>query len=237
MGSQEQKAQKETARRKRPSQNSGGKVRRRGQKVKVPKISEAVVRRLPVYLRYLNNLKAMNVRTVSSQQLGEALDLNPAQIRKDLACFGEFGRKGIGYEVNYLVEKIKSILKLDKQVNVLLVGAGHLGHAISNYNAYLKDSMRIVAIFDADPHKIGKKIVNMMIQPLEELANTVKEKNIRIAIIAVPADAAQAVADRLVAAGITGILNFAPTNLRVPENVRVHDADVTMELHSLAYYL
>jgi redox-sensing transcriptional repressor len=205
--------------------------------VKVPKISEAVVKRLPVYLRYLNNLKAMNVRTVSSQQLGEALDLNPAQIRKDLACFGEFGRKGIGYEVNYLVEKIKSILKLDQQINVLLVGAGNLGHAISNYNAYLKDNMKIIAVFDADPNKIGKKIANLTIQPLSELKETVKEKSIRIGIIAVPAEAAQSVADCLVDAGITGILNFAPTNLRMPEDVRVHDADVTMELHSLAYYL
>lgn len=179
----------------------------------------------------------MNVRTVSSQQLGEALDLNPAQIRKDLACFGEFGRKGIGYEVNYLIEKIKSILKLDQQINVVLIGAGHLGHAISNYNVYLKDNMRITAIFDADAGKIGKKTAGLEIQPLEELPQTVKKMNTRIGIIAVPAEAAQSVADCLMDAGITGILNFAPVNLRVREGVRVHDADVTMELHSLAYYL
>jgi redox-sensing transcriptional repressor len=195
--------------------------------LKAPKISEAVVRRLPVYLRYLSSLHNMNVRTVSSQQLGEALDLNPAQIRKDLACFGEFGRKGIGYEVNYLIEKIKSILKLDQQINVVLIGAGHLGHAISNYNAYLKDNMRITAIFDADAGKTGKKTAGLEIQPLEELPQTVKKMNIRIGIIA----------DCLMDAGITGILNFAPVNLRVREGVRVHDADVTMELHSLAYYL
>ncbi|WP_096466553.1 redox-sensing transcriptional repressor Rex [Aneurinibacillus soli] len=215
----------------------GNAVRRRGRKVKVPRISEAVVRRLPVYLRYLNSLQALHVRTVSSQQLGEALDLNPAQIRKDLACFGEFGRKGIGYEVNYLIEKIKSILKLDQKINVVLIGAGHLGHAISNYNAYLKDNMRITAIFDADPGKVGKKIVGLTIQALSTLSETVKEMNIRIAIIAVPAEAAQAVADELMRCGITGILNFAPVNIRVIEGVRVHDADVTMELHSLAYYL
>ncbi|WCN39738.1 redox-sensing transcriptional repressor Rex [Aneurinibacillus uraniidurans] len=212
-------------------------VRRRGRKVKVPRISEAVVRRLPVYLRYLDSLQDLHVRTVSSQQLGEALDLNPAQIRKDLACFGEFGRKGIGYEVNYLIEKIKSILKLDQKINVVLIGAGHLGHAISNYNAYLKDNMRITAIFDADPNKVGKKIAGLTIQALSTLPETVKEMNIRIAIIAVPAEAAQNVADELMRCGITGILNFAPVNLRVIEGVRVHDADVTMELHSLAYYL
>lgn len=205
--------------------------------MKVPRISEAVVRRLPVYLRYLDSLQDLHVRTVSSQQLGEALDLNPAQIRKDLACFGEFGRKGIGYEVNYLIEKIKSILKLDQKINVVLIGAGHLGHAISNYNAYLKDNMRITAIFDADPNKVGKKIVGLTIQSLSTLSETVKEMNIRIAIIAVPAEAAQTVADELMRCGITGILNFAPVNLRVIEGVRVHDADVTMELHSLAYYL
>jgi redox-sensing transcriptional repressor len=205
--------------------------------MKTPKISEAVIRRLPIYLRYLNSLRNMQVRTVSSQQLGEALDQNPAQIRKDLAHFGEFGRKGIGYEVDYLIEKIKSILKLDQQVNVVLIGAGHLGHAISNYNAYLKDNMRIVAILDTDPDKIGKITAGIEISELSCLPQVIQEKNIRVGIIAVPANAAQSVADTLTQAGIHAILNFAPTNIRVPDGVRVHDADVTMELHSLAYYL
>ncbi|WCK56776.1 redox-sensing transcriptional repressor Rex [Aneurinibacillus sp. Ricciae_BoGa-3] len=205
--------------------------------MKTPKISDAVIRRLPIYLRYLNSLRNMQVRTVSSQQLGEALDLNPAQIRKDLAHFGEFGRKGIGYEVEYLIQKIKSILKLDQQVNVVLIGAGHLGHAISNYNAYLKDNMRIVSILDTDPAKIGKVTAGIEICELASLPQVVKEKNIRVGIIAVPAAAAQSVADALTHAGISAILNFAPINIRVPDGVRVHDADVTMELHSLAYYL
>ncbi len=205
--------------------------------MKTLKISEAVVRRLPLYLRYLNRLMNMNVRTVSSQQLGDGLDLNPAQIRKDLACFGEFGRKGIGYEVDYLIAKIKNILKLDQQINVVLIGAGHLGYAISNYNAYLKDNMRIVAILDTDPAKVGKQTAGIEIQPLERLEKVVEEKNIRVGIIAVPAEAAQAVADALVRVGISAILNFAPINLRVADGVRVHYADVTMELYSLAYYL
>lgn len=205
--------------------------------MKTLKISEAVVRRLPLYLRYLNNLQKMNVRTVSSQQLGEALDLNPAQIRKDLACFGEFGRKGIGYEVDYLIGKIKSILKLDQPINVVLIGAGHLGHAISNYNAYLKDNMKIVAILDNDPAKIGLRIAGLTIEPLERLQEIVKERDIRVGIITVPADAAQQVCDLLVDAGIHAILNFAPINLRVPDHVRVHHTDFTMELHSLSYYL
>jgi redox-sensing transcriptional repressor len=205
--------------------------------MKTLKISEAVVRRLPLYLRYLNNLQYSNVRTVSSHQLGEALDLNPAQIRKDLACFGEFGRKGIGYEVDYLIGKIKSILKLDQPINVVLIGAGHLGHAISNYTVYLKDNMKIVAILDNDPAKIGQFTAGITIEPLDHLKEIVKERDIRVGIITVPAEAAQQVCDSLVDAGIHAILNFAPTNLRVPDDVRVHHTDFTMELHSLSYYL
>src|SRR5690606_32643586 len=107
--------------------------------MKSPKISESVVRRLPIYLRYLNELTEKGVQTVSSQELGTRLDLNPAQIRKDLAYFGEFGKKGIGYDVSYLIEKIRQILKIDQQINVVLIGAGNLGHALCNYNMYLKD--------------------------------------------------------------------------------------------------
>ena len=154
--------------------------------MKTLRISEAVVRRLPLYLRYLNKLQNMNVRTVSSQQLGEALDLNPAQIRKDLACFGEFGRKGIGYEVDYLIGKIKNILKLDQQINVVIIGAGHIGHAISNYNKYLKDNMKIVTILDNDPSKVGKLTAGIPIQPLDDLVSVVQDKNIRVGITCSP---------------------------------------------------
>ncbi len=205
--------------------------------VKAPKISEAVVRRLPIYLRYLTNLRQMDVKTVSSQQMGKILDVNPAQIRKDLAAFGDFGKKGIGYDVDYLIEKIRHILKLDQEIHVALVGAGHLGHAISNYNVYLKDNMRIVAIFDADPAKIGQEIAGLTIRPMWELKQWVAEKQIRLAIITVPAAAAQDVADQLIDAGIEGILNFAPVNIRTNKEVRIHNADVTSSLQSLAYYL
>lgn len=204
---------------------------------KSEKISEAVVRRLPIYLRYLSYLQQVGVTTVSSQQMGKNLDVNPAQIRKDLAAFGDFGKKGIGYDVNFLVEKIRQILKLDQEIHVALVGAGHLGHAISNYNAFLKDQMRIAAIFDSDPAKQGKQIAGITIQPLEELKQTVKDRHIRLAIITVPAAAAQSVADLLIEAGIEGILNFAPTTIRTEKEVRIHYADVTSSLQSLAYYL
>lgn len=205
--------------------------------MKSEKISDAVVRRLPVYLRYLNELSRREVPTVSSQELGQKLDLNPAQIRKDLAYFGDFGRKGIGYDVSYLIEKIRQILNLDQQINVALVGAGNLGQALSNYNTYLKDNMKIVAIFDTSTHKIGTQINSITVQPIEELVETVRHNHIRIGIITVPNFEAQRVADQLVEAGIGAILNFAPTILKVPADVRVHAADFTTDLMSLAYYL
>ncbi|MCM3040108.1 redox-sensing transcriptional repressor Rex [Paenibacillus motobuensis] len=205
--------------------------------MKSEKISDAVVRRLPVYLRFLNELSHREVLTVSSQELGQKLDLNPAQIRKDLAYFGDFGRKGIGYDVSYLIEKIRQILNLDQQINVALVGAGNLGQALSNYNTYVKDNMRIIAVFDANPDKIGKKIKDITIQPIEDLEQTVRDKHIQIGIITVPDVEAQRVADQLVAAGIGAILNFAPTIIKVPSDVRIHAADFTTDLISLAYYL
>jgi len=201
------------------------------------KISEAVVRRLPVYLQILNDLSKREVQTVSSQELGNKLDLNPAQIRKDLAYFGEFGRKGIGYDVSYLIEKIRQILKLDQPLSVGLVGAGNLGRALCNYNMYLKDNMKITAVFDANPSIVGKSINSLSVLPMDDLVSKVEELNIRIGIITVPAIEAQNVADRFVEAGVRGILNFAPAILRVPDHIRIHYADFTRELLSLAYYL
>ncbi|TCZ81179.1 redox-sensing transcriptional repressor Rex [Paenibacillus albiflavus] len=205
--------------------------------MKSMKISDAVVRRLPIYLRFLSELAMNNVLTVSSQDLGQKLNLNPAQIRKDLAYFGEFGKKGIGYDVLFLIEKIRQILKLDKTLSVGLVGAGNLGRALCNYNTYLKDSMKIVAVFDATPEQHGKVINNLIVQPMEELEATIKALQIRIGIITVPSTAAQQVATQFVAAGVEAILNFAPVVIKVPNNVRVHHADFTTDLQSLAYYL
>jgi redox-sensing transcriptional repressor len=201
------------------------------------KISEAVVRRLPIYLRFLNELSLSSVQTVSSQDLGDKLNLNPAQIRKDLAYFGEFGRKGVGYNVDYLIEKIRQILKLDKRMNVALVGTGNLGRALCNYNTYIKDNMKIVAVFDADLSKAGASINHLIVQPMNELSVTVERLDISVGIITVPAPEAQNVADQFVAAGIRGILNFAPVVLKAAPGVRIHHADFTAELLSLAYYM
>jgi redox-sensing transcriptional repressor len=208
-----------------------------GVKLKTQKISEAVVRRLPIYLRFLNELTMKNVSTVSSQDLGQKLDLNPAQIRKDLAYFGEFGKKGIGYDIAYLIEKIRQILKLDRHIQVALVGAGNLGRALCNYNTYLRNDMKIVAVFDAMPSKAGESINNLIVQPMNEMKNVLSELGVRIGIITVPANEAQNVANQFVDCGIEAILNFAPVIIKVPPEVRVHHADFTTELQSLAYYL
>jgi redox-sensing transcriptional repressor len=205
--------------------------------MKTQKISEAVVRRLPIYLRYLNELAVKNVSTVSSQDLGQKLDLNPAQIRKDLAYFGEFGKKGIGYDIAYLIEKIRQILKLDRHIQVALVGAGNLGRALCNYNTYLRNDMKIVALFDALPSKAGETINNLIVLPMQEMKTVLSELGVRIGIITVPANEAQNVANQFVECGIEAILNFAPVIIKVPSDVRVHYADFTTELQSLAYYL
>lgn len=208
-----------------------------GVELKTQKISEAVVRRLPIYLRFLNELAMKNVSTVSSQDLGQKLDLNPAQIRKDLAYFGEFGKKGIGYDIAYLIEKIRQILKLDRHIQVALVGAGNLGRALCNYNTYLRNDMKIVAVFDAMPSKAGESINNLIVQPMHEMKKVLSELGVRIGIITVPANEAQNVANQFVDCGIEAILNFAPVIIKVPPEVRVHHADFTTELQSLAYYL
>ncbi|MGF7049903.1 redox-sensing transcriptional repressor [Paenibacillus sp. DS2015] len=205
--------------------------------MKSEKISEAVVRRLPIYLRYLSELQSREVATVSSQELGQKLELNPAQIRKDLAYFGDFGRKGIGYDVAYLIEKIRHILNLDQRINVVLVGAGNLGQALSNYNTYLKENLKIIAVFDSYTPKIGTEINTLKVQPMEELHSTIVNNNIRIGIITVPAYEAQSVADQLIKSGIEAILNFAPTILKAPPYIRIHAADFTTDMLSLAYYL
>lgn len=201
------------------------------------KISEAVVRRLPIYLRFLNELSMSNTQTASSQELGEKLDLNPAQIRKDLAYFGDFGRKGVGYNVDYLIEKIRHILKLDKVLNVALVGTGNLGRALCNYNMYIKDNMKITAVFDADVTKRGTVINHLSVRSMDEMTECVRQQDITIGIITVPASEAQNVADQFIDAGIRGILNFAPVVLKATPNVRINNADFTAELLSLAYYM
>lgn len=203
---------------------------------KVPRIPESVIKRLPVYLRHLEQLRERSITTISSQDLGAQLDSNPAQIRKDLAYFGEFGRKGIGYEVEYLIDKITQILRLDRDLPVALVGVGHLGIALCHYNQNKPGNLKILYAFDKDPNKVGMMIGPVVVERDSSLEQRIEEANVKVAIVAVPSDEAQSVVDRLVASGIHAILNFAPTSLRVPEHVQLRHADFTSELQSLAYY-
>ncbi|WP_048601880.1 redox-sensing transcriptional repressor Rex [Rubeoparvulum massiliense] len=204
---------------------------------KPEKISESVVRRLPIYLRYCHQLQKNDVKTVSSKKLGELLQLNPAQIRKDLAYFGEFGRKGVGYEVDYLVSKIEQILHVDQIIPIVVIGAGSMGHALCKYNDYLKQHMQIVAILDHDHAKVGKVVHHLQVEHIDQLNEIVAERKIKIGIIAVPSHAAQDVCNQLMDAGIHAILNFAPIRLKTRPGVRVQQTDVARDLHTLAFYL
>jgi redox-sensing transcriptional repressor len=200
-------------------------------------IPNPAIRRLSLYLRQLEAFLKVNRRTISSRQLGESLNLTDAQVRKDLGYFGQFGHPGIGYRVEELISQIKRILGTDKTWNVLLVGAGNLGRALLAYKGFEKKGFRIVAVFDADPNKVGKKHASFTIQPISELWDVVEKKEIRLGIIAVPADYAQEVADMLVNAGVRGILNFAPVSLSVPESIGMSGVDLAVHLEQLSFQI
>ena len=205
------------------------------------KISKAVIRRLPVYLRILDEV-AEDTQLISSQELADRAGVGSALVRKDLAWFGEFGKQGVGYQVEFLRSELRKILNLNREIPMGLIGAGSLGEADTRYSLrrYEEDSsfsVKLVALFDNDPEKIGGSIENIPIFSLDELAAKTKELNLELAMIAVPAEYAQEVANKVIKAGIKGILNFAPVKLQVPEDIQVANADVSLELQFLAYYL
>jgi len=204
---------------------------------KIPKIPEMTVRRLSVYTRCLQQLEEDGVKTVSSQELAERFNFNSAQVRKDLAYFGEFGVRGIGYYVAGLKAELQKILGLDREWQVALVGLGNLGSALLHYKGFARQGFRISAIFDDDPAKAGKSVDGVAILPLRELPREAKAKNLQLAIVAVPAESAQAVTTALVAAGIKAILNFAPGRIRGGKDVRLKNVDLSIELESLSFYL
>jgi redox-sensing transcriptional repressor len=201
------------------------------------KAPDIVVGRLPLYLRVLNQLAEEGRITTNSQELGERLGLSSAQIRKDLSYFGGFGRYGAGYDVAYLRQQLRRILHLDRCWPVVLVGAGHLGHALANYQRFPENGFEIVAVFDNDPAKIGTMIDGHPVLDIARMEGVIQEQAIAVAILAVPMQAAQEVADRLVAAGVRAILNYAPVRLKVPEGVKVQDIDPVARLQHMTFYL
>ena len=202
-----------------------------------PSISKATVDRLPRYYRCLRQLSDEGVSIASSEELGRRLSINPEQIRKDLTTFGQFGKKGVGYYVAELKESIGGILGLDQHLSLAIVGMGHLGAALANYQGIARLGFRLAAIFDANPAVIGMRVGERRVEDIAYLAEIIAERDIRIGVIAVPAAAAQGIADRLVAAGVRGIWNFAPVKLRVPPTIPFVSEDLSVGLSSLSYYL
>ena len=200
-------------------------------------ISKATVDRLPRYYRCLRQLTDEGVEIASSEELGRRLAINPEQIRKDLAFFGQFGKKGVGYYVAELKESIGNILGLDHHWSVAIIGMGHLGAALANYQGIARLGFRLAAIFDANPTVIGTRVGERRVEDIADLTEIIAERAIQIGVIAVPAEAAQSIADRLVAAGIRGIWNFAPVKLQVPPGIAFVSEDLSVGLSSLSYYL
>lgn len=200
-------------------------------------IPDIVVGRLPIYLLALQHMLEDGRQFTSSQELGERLGISAAQIRKDLSQFGEFGKQGTGYNISYLSDQLRRILHLDRVWDLAIVGAGDIGHAVAGYQGFAHRGFRVAMIFDTDPAKIGKQIQSFIVQDSAEMAEKIREAGIQVAMISVPASAAQSVAEQLVKAGIRGILNYAPITLNLPPDVHVEYIDPLIHLQRMTYYL
>ena len=202
-----------------------------------PMIPDIVISRLPVYLRALDRLAQDGFEVTSSHELGKHLGISSAQIRKDLSHFGGFGKQGTGYKISFLSEQLRQVLKVDREWDVALVGAGDLGSAVARYRGFSERGFRIAFVFDNAPDKVGRSIGDYTIYATADLEAMIARNSIKIAMIAVPAEAAQSVADRLIAAGVRAILNYAPINLKVPDDVHVQYIDPVLHLQRMTYYL
>lgn len=200
-------------------------------------VSSLTLNRLSLYLRSLRALRSESVKTVSSLELAERFHLSAAQIRKDLAQFGEFGTRGVGYRVDQLIDRLSGLLGLDRTHNILIVGAGNLGSALARFLSFDDRSFRVVAAIDNDPAKIGRRIGDIAIHSPAELSEVVARTRAEIAVLAVPPDAAQGIYDRLIAAGIRAVLNFAPTRLSRHEGIPTKAVDLRIFLEELGYQL
>jgi redox-sensing transcriptional repressor len=199
-------------------------------------IPEATVSRLPLYYRALLEIADQSVGTVSSEQLAELAGVNAAKVRKDLSYLGSYGTRGVGYDVDHLVGEVSRELGLTRDWPVAIVGLGNLGHALANYRGFGARGFQIVALVDADPDKVGEPVGELVIEPIGDLGRIVAERQVAIGVIATPAASAQAVADRLVEAGVGSILNFAPTVVVVAEGVSLRKVDLATELQILSFY-
>lgn len=201
------------------------------------RIPDIIVGRLPIYLRALQRMADKGMKTTSSQELGDHVGISAAQIRKDISQFGEFGKQGTGYSIQFLVDKLRGILQIDRIWEVIVVGAGDMGSALVHYQGFQNRGFHVVRIFDNDKSKVGKKIGEFVVEDAAEMAGVVKAENIKIAMLTVPAVAAQDVADILIQSGVRAILNYAPISLSVPANVRVQYIDPSVHLQRMTYYL
>ncbi len=200
-------------------------------------IPDIVIGRLPIYLRALNQLVRQGKEITSSRELGQHLGISSAQIRKDLSHFGGFGKQGTGYHIETLRAKLRHILNIDHEWQMVVVGAGHIGHALAEYGGFVNRGFRVVGIFDNDPSKIGQNIGDITVQGMDKLDDFVIAHEIKMAMLAVPAEYAQGTADDLVRYGVRGILNYAPITLNVPEDVYVQYIDPVAELQHMTFYL
>jgi redox-sensing transcriptional repressor len=200
-------------------------------------IPRIIIGRLPLYLRALIRLKKDGHDYASSRELGRLLDISAAQIRKDLSHFGELGKRGKGYEIDFLVQKLNQILNTDNIWKMIVLGAGDLGSGLARYRGFIDRGFQVSAIFDVDPTKIGKKIGDLEVKRVGEVKEYVRENDIHIAVLAIPAEYANDVIDDLVEAGITAILNYAPIYLKAPDGVQIEHIDPSVHLQKLSYYL
>lgn len=200
-------------------------------------VPEVVVERLPQYLRALSHLEEAGLDVISSQQLGELLQVTPAQIRKDLSYFGRFGKQGRGYSISHLLAQLRQILGLDRTWNVAVVGVGRLGRSIISYPGFEPEGFRVVCAFDSDPHLIGQMAGGLLVHDFANFEEVAESEGVKIAIVAVPAPVAQDVIEHLVDAGIKAILNYAPKSAIVPSGVRVRNVDPVVSLQSMTYHL
>ncbi|MBA4544438.1 MULTISPECIES: redox-sensing transcriptional repressor Rex [Thermoactinomyces] len=201
------------------------------------KIPQVTAKRLPLYYRYLEKLHAIGKQRVSSADLSDALQIDPATIRRDFSYLGELGKKGYGYNVTYLLQFLRDFLKQDEVTNVVLVGVGNLGTALLRYNFYRSHNTKIVAGFDQDLSKIGSDVDGIPVYSMDRLQEVIELHHVEVAILTVPVNVAQATTDFLVQAGIRGILNFTPARLIAPPHIRIHNIDLTIELQTLIYFL